>query len=226
MSLSITNTTEQEIGTIKNMSYTSTLNPGSYSYDSSTGVSVSSWLVTLPDGLSTDSPSGTLDSVQFTGSTQIVTAKAAHTQGIIPHTNIGTECPDLQIQAGEVSKSVSIPAGYRKLFYGYSDKTNILQIGSTDIRSLANSKKNASGALTTLSEDTSAKSIIIACPRGTRILRSVVMPSSSSADVTSQFVKQQALIMVKGANDYEATPYDIWLYVPATMAGTYLITLG
>lgn len=76
-----------------------------------------------------------------------------------------------------------------------------------------------------LDEDTAAKCIVIAAPAGTRTMTKVTMPSSSEADVTTQFVKQSATIAVEGANGFTAKPYDVWIYSPAEMGGTYKINM-
>ena len=113
------------------------------------------------------------------------------------------------------------------LFYGYESTLSSVTaetLTNAIVRGLS-SKANGSGALTTFVENTSAKRIIIAAPKGTRNISQVIMPSSSNANVTPEFKKLSYSIKVSGANAYDPIDYDVWVYEPATMAGTYTVTL-
>ena len=113
----------------------------------------------------------------------------------------------------------------RKMFWGYSTITDVADLDSSIIRALANSDWNGAKTCPVLSEDKSKKSIIIAAPKGTRTVSSVTMPSSSEADVTAKFIKQSTAVSVDGIKD-NPTDYDVWIYAPAEMGGTYKIVLA
>ena len=237
VSASVSSVSTYEVGTTARPTYTISLaNPtgyypyGSVGYPSDKSAAVESKLTKSVNGAAYESAeAGTFGfgDVTITDSAQTQTISAIASYGDserIPLSPKGNRVPGGKIAAGEsaASKTCSIPAGYRKMFWGYATTTDLT---SDVIRSLAKCRKN--GALTNelLDEDTAATCIVIAAPSGTRTLSKVTMPSSSEADVTTQFAKQSATIDVEGANGYEAIAYDIWLYRPAEMAGTYKISM-
>lgn len=237
--VSVSTVTEAEVGTIVTPTYTIGLNyatgnypNGSVEYptDKSANV-VSSMTKNINNGESVDTTTGTFNfnSITLTDSTQAQTIKANVSYTASDRTPLsakGNRVPDKKIAAGTVAtaiKTCTIPAGYRKIFWGYSTADTI---DSDTIRALVNSKKNAKLTNEFLDEDVNAKYIIIAAPTGTRTLTKVTMPSSSEADVTSQFVKQSTTINVAGANEFTAKAYDVWVYSPAVMGGTYKINMG
>lgn len=213
-----------EVGTVISPTWSASFNKGSYTYGPDTGVEVSSWEITNSDGSEASSATGTFNDIIVGDDTYYtITAKANHNEGAIPLTNLGNPYIDGQIKAGYKSKLSSPVKGFRKIFWGYSAAETI---DSAAIRALAGNKQNAKLTNELLQENTDAKEIIIAAPKGTRTMVSVTMPSSSEANVTSQFVKQDEPVYVNGLDGYTWAEYDVWLYKPATMAGTYKINMN
>ena len=72
--------------------YSATFNSGKYSYNTSTGVTVTSWKITDTNGdeLTTDKGNFKLMTIGDDTSYSI-TAKANYTDGIIPSTNLGND---------------------------------------------------------------------------------------------------------------------------------------
>lgn len=237
VSASVSSVSAYEAGTVVRPTYTISLaNPAGYypygsveySGDKSAGVE-SKLTKSINGGASESAETGTFGfgDITITDSAQTQTIAAAVEYGDserIPLSPKGNRVPGSKIAAGKStsSKTCSIPAGYRKIFWGYSTTADL---NSNVIRALTKYKKNAALTEELLNEDTTAVCIVIAAPAGTRTLSKVTMPSSSEADVTTQFVKQSATIDVEGTNGYTAIAYDVWLYQPAEMAGTYKITM-
>lgn len=215
-----------EVGTVVTPTYAATLSPGSYSYGPATGVVAQSWVVTSTAGDSSTTASGIFNNITVADDTNYkITATATHNEGAIPVTNIGNPFPDAQIAAGSKAKDSEPITGFRQIFWGYSTVVSNDLIDSNVVRALVNKKANAALNKEFLNADTAAKCIIIAAPIGTRIMDKVTMPSSSYVDVTSYFVKLASAVNVEGLNGYTAAEYDIWVYRPAKMAGTYEITM-
>lgn len=223
--VNITNGYSFEVGTNISPSYEFAFNAGNYEFGPDTGVSASSWSFSDSNNNSWTGTSGigTANSLQIGDSTNyVISATASYSSGAAPYNNDRTKTiPSLAIAAGTTaSYSTSAITGFRNMFIGYTTSTTY---DSSVIRALNARNSNASSTSIILDENTSAKSIIIAFPSGTQTF-SVIMPSSSNADVTSQFIKQSA-VSVAGANNYSPIAYDVYVYTPARMAGTYKIDL-
>lgn len=221
---------EYESGTTIHPRYSISFNAGSYSYDSSTGVTAQSYSVTDNQSNSGTAQNGNLgegvvlnDGVTY----QITSSSVNYSAGTVAHDNLGdVSSPAIQIAAGTTASKSSITVtSYRNMYVGYSSKTT--GFTSADIKGLTSIQavKNAARTFNTLAENTSAASIVIAAPTGTRTLNKVVMPSSANADCTASFVKQSTTVDVLNAASQTAK-YDIWVYAPAKMGGTYSITMG
>lgn len=100
-------------------------------------------------------------------------------------------------------------------------------ITSDVVRSLAHNKATGTGNLTTFGAGANCKKIVVAVPADRKITK-VIMPSALNADVTALFVKQDATVPVKGANEYAAANYNIYVYQPASIDSgeTYTVTIG
>lgn len=221
---------EYESGTTIHPRYSISFNAGSYSYDSSTGVTAQSYSVTDNQSHSSTTQTGNFGEVVLNdGDTyQITSSVVNYSDGTVAHDNLGDiSDPAVQITAGttDIQKSKTVTS-YRNMYVGYSSKTT--GFTSADIKGLTSIQTVKTGAYTfnTLAENTEAKSIVVAALATSNIiLKKVVMPSSANADCTAKFVKQSTTVNVLNKAD-QAAEYNIWVYAPAKMDGTYSITMG
>ena len=215
-----------EIGTKKNLAYTAALSAGGYTYGPATGITAQTWEVSctgVTDKKST--ATGTFENVVAEATAKKITAKATYNDGAIPVTNLGNQYPAGQIKAGSASKDSGTLLGVRYMFWG--PMTTNGTIDSVAVRALKNNKATSTGTLTTFGAGAGAVKVVVAVPSDRKITK-VLMPSALNADVTALFVKQSATVQVKGANDYAAAAYNIYVYQPASIdAGeTYAVTIG
>lgn len=222
---SATMASEYEVGTVLNPTYTASLSAGSYTYGPATGVTATAWSIRDTANNTAETASGSLSAgYTLTTSAYSITATATHNVGAIANDNLGSQsAPVVQIAAGSKSRTSATVTGYRNIFWGMVSNTD--DITSAVIRGLSNKKKYAGGNLPVLSPSSSHKRIIVACEATKTGITKVVMPSSSNADCTGSFIRQDD-VQVEGANGFQATTYKVWVYEPAVMAGTYQITLG
>lgn len=215
-----------EIGTKKNLTYTAALSAGGYTYGPATGITAQTWEVSctgVTDKKST--ATGTFENVVAEATAKKITAKATYGDGAIPVTNLGNQYPAGQIKAGTASKDSGNLLGVRYMFWG--PMTTDGAIDSAAVRALKNNKATGTGTLATFGAGAGAVKVVVAVPSDRKITK-VLMPSALNADVTALFVKQSATVQVKGANDYAAAAYNIYVYQPASIdAGeTYAVTIG
>jgi hypothetical protein len=152
---------------------------------------------------------------------------------VTPKSNLGKEVPGKKIAAGTctVEKKTASFKGYRKWFYGGDTKTDF---ASDTIRSLTNSSAKVSSTSFELkaSSYSGCSRIVIAIPaNGGKVLKEVLLKSSSNADITGEFKKintDAAPITVAGHNGYTPINYNVWEYKPASLDSTevYTITIG
>lgn len=215
-----------EIGTKKNLTYTASLSPGSYTYGPATGIAAESWTVKctgVEDALAT--ATGSFENVVAEATAKKITATATYLEGSVPKTNLGNPYPAGKIPAGSASKDSNVLQGVRYMFWG--PVTTDVALNSANIRGLAHNKASSTGNLATFGAGAGAKKVIVAVPAGRKITK-VIMPSALNADVTALFVKQGTTISVEGAQGYAGTAYDVYVYQPASIdAGeTYTVTIG
>lgn len=213
-----------EIGTTKNLTYTAALSAGGYTYGPATGITAQTWEVTC-NGETKTTATGTFEGVVAEATAKKITAKATYNDGAIPVTNLGNQYPAGQIKAGTASKDSGNLLGVRYMFWG--PMTTDSTIDSAAVRALKNNKATSTGTLATFGAGAGAVKVVVAVPSG-RSITKVLMPSALNADVTALFVKQETTVQVKGANDYAAAAYNIYVYQPASIdAGeTYAVTIG
>lgn len=213
-------TSEVEIGTTVNLSYTINTNAGSYTYGPATGVTFETYSATC-NGETKNTKTGSF-SVVAESAAKTVSASATHTDGAVPVNNLGTTYPAGQIKAGTKTASGCIVSGVRHMFYGPC--TSDLLLDSEAIRKLTHEKAIAK----TLSVAAGAGCVkyVVAVPQG-RSITKVSLTSSMNADITAEF-KKQSPVQVQGAEGYAATAYDLYVYQPAKIdAGEkYAITIG
>lgn len=214
-----------EIGTKKNLSYTASLNGGSYTYGPNpTGVVATGYTVTC-DGKTADAATGSFENIVADG-TKKISVSITHSAGSIPKTNKGKEYAAAQIKADtKTATSSQSLVGVRYMFWG--PMTTDAAIDSAAVRALAHNKATSTGALSTFGAGAGAKKVVVAIPSDRKITK-VLMPSALNADVTALFVKQSTTVPVNGANGYAAAAYNIYVYQPASIdAGeTYAVTIG
>ena len=216
-----------EVGTKKSVQYALSFNPGSYTYDSSTGVTATGWSISDSMGKTATTQSGTMPEVQIVdGMTYKITATANYSDGVIPVTNLGNDCEEKQIKAGTTTQATSkTVTGYRKQFGGM-DATGAA-LNSTWIRE--NLGTVSSEVTWKAADKAGVKRYILALPvSGGKTLKSAIITSSMNADATADYVKQAATVKVEGANGYTAVEYNVWIYEPASIASTevHKLTIG
>lgn len=215
-----------EIGTTKNLTYTATLSAGGYTYGPATGITAQTWEVSCTGVTGKKSTAtGTFENVVAEATAKKITAKATYNDGAIPVTNLGNQYPAGQIKAGSASRDSGNLIGVRYMFWG--PMTSDADIDSAVVRALKNNKATSTGTLSTFGAGAGAVKVVVAVPSDRKIAK-VLMPSALNADVTALFVKQSATVQVKGANDYAAAAYNVYVYQPASIdAGeTYAVTIG
>ena len=215
-----------EIGTTKNLTYTAALSAGGYTYGPATGITAQTWEVSCTGVTGKKSTAtGTFENVVAEATVKKITAKATYNDGAIPVTNLGNQYPAGQIKAGSASRDSGNLIGVRYMFWG--PMTSDADINSAVVRALKNNKATSTGTLATFGAGAGAVKVVVAVPSDRKITK-VLMPSALNADVTALFVKQSATVQVKGANDYAAAAYNVYVYQPASIdAGeTYAVTIG
>lgn len=207
-----------EVGSVIAPTYKATFNAGSYSYGPATNVAVTDWAVTDSLGNSFDSNSATApEFLVEDGMVYSVTAKAYHTEGNIPKTNIGNSYPAGKIAEGNKSGTSTKITSYRSYFYGVVENKD--EITSDMIRGLT--RGGAYNAKKTLTINASSvenpQRIIVAVPQnsGRSGLTKVILTTSMNADITSEY--NPSVVEVEGANGYAAANYDVYCYSPAAM---------
>ena len=209
VSLSVPEVDKYEVGSKVTPSYTASLNAGSYTYGPTTGVTATSWEVTDSDGNTRISPSGSFPQITVSDTTSYtVTAKATHTEGSTPLTNLGNEYASGKISSGTKSKTSGQISGYRNTFYG--TKAEKSTINSNSIRSLSNKsgKSLSNGAAFDVTIPVGAMRVIIAYPAALRDITSIKDQNGMSAEISSSFTKQT--VSVEGANGATAIEYKVY----------------
>ena len=217
-----------EVGTTVTPTWDATMSAGSYTYGPATGLVATSWEVKDNAGsaLSTNSKGSFANIVVGDDTEYVITATAYYGDGAMPKTNIGNDCPDKQIKAGSVSGSAGKIVGYRSMFYGPDNHTT--EIDSALIRGLHNYNGPYIEALTgdnalviTAAEVSRPTRFIIAYPHTEEERDGVVkvtITSSMNADALEFYNKLETVVNVEGANGYEAVPYTVWVYAPASIS--------
>lgn len=215
-----------EIGTKQNLSYTTSLSAGSYTYGPATGIAAQSWSVSCTGVADAKtSATGVFENVVAEATPKTITATATYNEGAVPKTNLGNDYPAGKISAGSASKTSDALVGVRYMFWG--PVTTNIELNSANIRALAKKKAVGNGALDTFSAGAGAEKVIVAVPADKKVTK-VIMPSALNADVTALFVKQSTTVSVEGANGYAGAAYNVYVYQPASIdAGeTYTVTIG
>ena len=209
-----------EAGTNVTVSYNATLNAGNYQYGPATGITATSWSVTF-DGQTLTANSGSFTQIQVgEDKTNLkISATAEYGDGAIPKTNLGNNYPEGQITAGSTTGQSGASTSDRQSFYGVNDTTDPLD--SAIIRALTPTNKAAAGmTINSIKAHEGAKRIIIAVPQSSGLkVTAANITSSLNADVTKNYVKGGP-VQVEGAEGYNAVPYDVFVYQPASIDPT------
>lgn len=236
VSVTLANAGAHEVGTVLNPTYSASFEDGKYSYGPEpTGAAVESWDVTSTDGESWTAASGNCKQITVGDSTNYtVTAKATHTAGSVPKTNIGNDCTDTtkKIAAGTKSKTSSAITGYRSYFYGVLDTASVdVPLTSAIIRdNLTNGGNYNEAKSFTLNGSATAKRIVVAIPSSSTRggLSEVILTSAMNTPVTDSYIKTEKAVKVEGVGGYAAADYDVYVYEPSKIdAGeVHAITLA
>lgn len=223
-----------EVGTTLSPQYSASLSAGNYQYGPATGITASSWTVSLGEQTLTTA-SGTFSEITIGTTPQSITATANYDGSTaVPVTNLGNPYPAGQITAGSKSatayksnseRGTTTFSGYRNMFYG--PVTTDAEINSATIRALPYKSPTGAKTLPTFGAISGAVKVIVAVPVG-RTITKVLMPSAMNADATANFIKQESSTDVEGANGFTAAAYDVYVYQPASIDATetYSIQIG
>ena len=223
VSVTLSNAGAHEVGTVLNPTYSASFDDGKYTYGPEpTGATVESWAVTSNYGESWTTASGNCEKLTVADDTNYtVTAKATHTAGSVPKTNIGNDCTDSskKIAAGTKSKTSSAITGYRSYFYGVLDTSSAdAPLTSAIIRdNLTNGGNYNEAKSFTLNGSATAKRIVIAIPSSSTRggLSEVILTSAMNTPVTDSYVKTAKAVQVEGKDGFTAANYDIYVYEPS-----------
>lgn len=230
-SVSISSTTAKgyEVGSTVIPAYNATFNEGKYSYDSSTGVSVTSWAIKDSDNNTAETASGNMPQLVVTDTTNYtITATANYGAGNIPKTNLGNDYAAGQIKAGSKSATSGKITGYRNTFYGTT--TDKAELDSDAIRALTKSGKALSATPPnnsfTIQIPIGAMRVVFAYPATLRDVTSVTDTNGLGAEVKSAFTMQK--MTVKGAGSDAGIEYKVYTTEfagPVETANTYNVTI-
>ena len=219
--ITLTGAGAKEVGTKFTPSYTTSFNPGSYTYGPATGVTASTYSVS--DGASTlTTATGSFDELTVADDTNYkLTLTVTHTEGVVANDNLGsTSSPEVKIEAGSKKATSSTVTGYRSMFAGAV--TTPIAIDSASIRGLTG-KKGQFAKTFSLTIPEGCKQVVVALPNS-HTLTKVEDVGAFGTDIVSSFALQTA--QVEGAGGYTAAEYNVYVYAPdaALGANTYNVT--
>ena len=236
VNITLTNVGAHEVGTVLNPTYTASFEDGNNTYGPEpTGATVESWQVTSSYGESWNNASGTCQKLTVTDDMNYtVTARAIHTAGYVPKTNIGNDCVDSskQIAAGAKDKTSSAITGYRSYFYGVlNTSTADAPLTSSIIRNSLINGGNYDGKKSfVINGNKTAKRIVVAIPSSSTRdgLSEVILTSAMNTPITDSYILTEKAVKVEGANSFTSVDYDVYVYEPSKIdAGeVHAITLS
>lgn len=216
-----------EVGTSVTPEYSASLNAGSYQYGPATGVIATAWEITDTAGHSATTASGSFDAVVVADDTNYtITAKATHTEGAVPKTNVGNDYAAGKIASGTKTKTSSAITGFRNSFYGTVTAKDTMT--SAIVRGLSGKSGKAltNGATFNVSIPVGALRVIIAYPATLRDVTSIQDVNGMSAEIKPSFAK--STVQVEGADGATAIDYKVYTldYANANdAANTYKVTI-
>lgn len=224
--ITLTGAGAKEVGTLFTPAYTTSFNPGSYTYGPATGVTVSTYSVS--DGTNTASTAtGSFAQLTVEDATNYkLTLTVTHTEGVVANDNLGgASSPEVKIQAGSKSATSSAVTGYRNMFFG-TMTTKPADITSADVRALTT--KQAKGNVTdkSIAIPTGALRVIFAVPSDKQIT-SIKDVNGLNAQILNAFTTKK--VQVEGANAFTPIEYTVYYmdYANANdTANSYLVTVA
>ena len=224
--ITLTGAGAKEVGTLFTPSYTTSFNPGSYTYGPATGVTASTYSVS--DGATTlTTATGSFAQLTVSDNTNYkLTLSVTHTAGVVANDNLGAaSSPEVKIQAGTKSATSSAVTGYRNMFFG-TMTTKPVDITSADVRALTT--KQAKGNVTdkSIAIPTGALRVIFAVPSDKQIT-SIKDVNGLNAQILSSFTTKK--VQVEGANAFTPIEYTVYYmdYANANdTANSYLVTVA
>jgi len=230
-----------EVGTVFNVNYSASFSDGAYTYEDTTGATVSSWSVTDSDKIEAVSAySGTFGGKSFTvteDTNYYVTATATHTAGNVAKDNVGgTSSPAIQIAGGDKSDDSDHVTGYRAWFYGWKNGDSKLPIATLDSDDIRDNLTSSNGSFATSFSTDKMQQMIFAAPKGKvsytlkddGVTVATGITVSNATNGAPQTIKYKS-VDVEGANNYTATAYDVFYVDNASADGganTYNIVVG
>lgn len=217
-----------EVGTVVTPSYTATFKEGSYTYDTTTGVTVTSWAITSSQGDEKDTATGTLNPVTVSDNTNYyIDAVANYGDGAIPKTALGKSYAAGQIKAGQKSSRAAAITGYRNSFHGTLEAKDG-EINSALVRGLKTktNKALAAGNTFNIAIPVGAMRVVFAYPATLRDVTSVSDVNGLGAEIKTAFTKN--VVSVEGANGYNSIDYKVYVMDLAKAndtANTYKVTI-
>lgn len=222
-----------EVGTSVAPKYSASLSTGSYTYGPATGITATSWSISLGEQTLSTSE-GTFDAITVEDDTDLVIkATATYNVGAVPVDNFGEALTDsaelktCQIAASSASAVGENIKGFRNIFYGA--KIAPIELTSNVIRGLNKVNSDLNSFAITVPDR--AKQVIIAVPEG-KIVKAVNDANALGINIVSAFSK--STISIGGADATAedigsyAKDYNVYMYAPATALGanTYNITIA
>lgn len=232
VTVTLTEKGSYEVGTVKTINYSATLNAGSYQYGPATGITATSWSVSATnngvDAGSSTTNAGTFDSITVGDTTSYkISATATYDDGAMPVNNLKQDTPAKQIKAGSKTGTSATITGYRRGFYGTLTKNCNGVLTSDDIRGLAQktSATPVKGNKWTLDVPVGAMCFVVAYPATVGDIASIVDVGGGNFEIVGNFKKTQ--VNVEGANGYEAIAYNVYYLdrVATTATNTLNVTL-
>ena len=214
-----TNAQSKEVGTTVTPSWTAVLNAGSYQYGPATGVTATAWEISnnKTSETATTATGSFNDFVVTEGACYSITAKATHTKGANPKSNLGNEVSSLAIAAGNKTVTKNLFTGYKPNFYGFRTSSNLLNLDaltSDQIRGLTTNQAATTAPVTSAKSTTAWRQFIYAVPKGRKTSMSAKDSNSLPLTVTSKEVtvnhvggvsSTYTVFCINNAADYGAT---------------------
>lgn len=224
--ITLTGAGAKEVGTLFTPSYTTSFNPGSYTYGPATGVTVSTYSVN--DGSTTlSTATGSFAQLTVSDNTNYkLTLTVTHTGGAVANDNLGSASePEVKIQAGSKSATSSAVTGYRNMFFG-TMTTKPVDITSADVRALTTKQAKGNVNDKSIAIPKGALRVIFAVPSDKQIT-SIKDVNGLNAQILSSFTTKT--VQVEGANGFTAIEYTVYYmdYANANdTANSYLVTVA
>lgn len=208
-SLTLQSAKEVEVGTEYTPNYVVNFYPGKYSYGPDTNI-VASYNITDNNGNESAVASGKFEAFTIGDDTNYqIKAVISYSEGSIPLSNLGNAIEEKRIKAGSIELNSDSVKGYRNAFYGTLSEKK--ELTSDIIRSLtATNGSVAAGTTLSINIPIGTKRVVVAYDNEIQDLKSVLDKNDAESNIVSGFGNPQ-IIPVKGANDYQAIDYKVYV---------------